>query len=582
MKKIAYFIWGGILFFTSCCNIDEHLSVNNLPEESVKVTANMPGRGGDTRVAFNDDKDARVLYVDWKESGEKFSVVREGKNTTFTQTASTEDEKNIFEGTCPDAEGSGLYWAIYPHNENVSDETQVPYDLSNQTGILDENKTYMYASSSYISNGTELDFRQMTAILKPQFSLQNDGEKVQTVILTLPEDSYSKGTFNATDQSYSPDNDSKREIKVFANNLEDVYIYLPAIEVTETKSIQVELHTTHSMYIGSIQLGKSIKAGKLYETSASSMTLEEAVEFVWKSGITAETPTGTGTEGEPYLIKNAANLQWLLDQVNKNEIENIEDTNNNTGKDYKLMHNLVINSSESSPWTPIGIEVDYIKEFKGTFDGNDCIISGTLVSGSRDVNQHLYFGFFGHLRDISHIKNMTLNLNVTGGSTFKEDPYRGAPRHSSTGILAGGTKGVIENCSTYGNVTGGKANGEYWDTVNMSDTGGIVGLHMGTIKNCTNYSNITGNYGNGGSHTGGIAGRCGMFQGSSFNGYIESCVNYGNITGYSGGNAGGIVGYLDRGKICTCNKDYSSLNTILGNGTTSQIDGCTGNHLEEP
>ena len=130
-------------------------------------------------------------------------------------------------------------------------------------------------------------------------------------------------------------------------------------------------------------------------------------------------------------------------------------------------------------------------------------------------------------------------------------------------------------------ITGGKANGEYWDTVNMSDTGGVVGLHMGTIKNCTNYSNITGNYGNGGSHTGGIAGRCGMFQGSSFNGYIESCVNYGNITGYWSGNAGGIVGYLDRGGICTCNKDYSSLNTILGNGTISQIEGCTGNHPTE-
>lgn len=145
--------------------------------------------------------------------------------------------------------------------------------------------------------------------------------------------------------------------------------------------------------------------------------------------------------------------------------------------------------------------------------------------------------------------------------------------------VAGGTKGIIENCTTHGNITGGKADGKYEQ---MSDTGGIVGLAMGTVMNCTNYSNVTGNYGDGGSHTGGIVGRCGMQQGYTFNGYIKSCVNYGSITGYSGGNAGGIVGYQDRGEICTCNKDYSSLNTIIGNGTTSQIDGCTGNHLEEP
>ena len=139
-----------------------------------------------------------------------------------------------------------------------------------------------------------------------------------------------------------------------------------------------------------------------------------------------------------------------------------------------------------------------------------------------------------------------------------------------------------------------------------------MGLNLGTVKNCTNYSKVIGNFGNGGSRTGGIAGRDGMHFGSSLYGYIESCINYGRIEGYSGGSAGcsagGIVGFQEygavkscinygevtipsghkagiagdlydaRGDVCTCNKDFSSLNTIVGNTTPTQIDGCTGDH----
>ncbi len=416
MKKVACIILGGILFFASSCNVDEHLPVNGMPEGNVKIIANAPQRGGETKVAFNDDEAARVLYADWKESGEKFSVVRGGVNATFTQTSSTEDEKNVFEGTCPDAEGSGLYYAIYPYNEQVTDVTAVPFDLSEQNGTLDENRTYMYACSDNISDGSELDFRQMTAILKPKFNLQS-GEKVMTVLITLPEGTYSKGTFNVSDLTVTPGNDNKRSINVFANNAEKIYIYLPAIEVTESKEIALEVHTTTSMYTGTVQLTKSIKSGTLYETE---LNLTATPDYVWTSGTSATTPTGDGTEGSPYQIVTAGHLQWLLSSVNNNT----DDANPTEGKYYKLMHNLVITSSTSSPWTPIGRDDESYLEFAGVFDGNGYIISGTLISQYQNntLNDRLYFGLFGQLRTNSNIKNMILNFNITGGRTFKENP----------------------------------------------------------------------------------------------------------------------------------------------------------------
>ena len=602
MRKIACIILGGILCLASSCNIDEHLPVNDVQEGNVTIVANMPQRGGETKVAFNDDEAARVLYADWKESGEKFSVVRGGENATFTQTSSTEDEKNVFEGTCPDAEGSGLYYAIYPYNEQVTDVTAVPFDLSEQNGTLDENRTYMYACSDNISDGSELDFRQMTAILKPKFNLQS-GEKVMTVLITLPEGTYSKGTFNVSDLTVTPGNDNKRSINVFANNAEKIYIYLPAIEVTEPKEIALEVHTTTSMYTGTVQLTKSIKSGTLYETE---LNLTATPDYVWTSGTSATAPTGDGTEGSPYQIVTAGHLQWLLSSVNNNT----DDANPTEGKYYKLMHNLVITSSTSSPWIPIGRDDDGKLEFAGAFDGNGYIVSGTLVSQYQNntLNDRLYFGLFGQLRNNSNIKNMILNFNITGGCTFKENPNSGSAKHSSTGAVAGRSYGVIENCTSYGKVTGGEAGGYPWDAVNASHTGGVVGLNLGTVKNCINYSNVIGREGNGGSRAGGIAGRDGMYWVGSQNGYIESCINYGRIEGYSGGSAGGIVGYQDygavkscinygevtipsghkagiagelwdaRGYVCTCNKDFSSLNTIVGNTTPTQIDGCTGDH----
>ena len=617
MNKICLIILSISTVFATSCNKDDISFKNNQNNCSIKISANTPQKNPDTKVSFNDDENAKILYVDWKSSGEKFSVIRGSSNEAFSQTESTEDNINIFEGTLPDQQGDGEYYAIYPHNENVDDVEAVPYDLSEQTGLPDEAITYMYASAETITDGTELDFRQMTAILKPDFNLQN-GEKVQTIIITLPENTYSKGTFNVKDQTFAPDNGNNRVIHTFVNDADDVYIYLPAIEVTDRKEIALEVHTTNSMYTGTIELVKPIKAGTLYVTE---LNLTETSNYVWTNNTNSVAPTsGDGTEGSPYQIVTAENLQWLLKSVNDNE----DDNNNPTkGKHYKLMHNLVIRSSVSEPWRPIGMDKYQRHKFLGTFDGNGHIISGVLVSEYVNSSIQLVhsFGLFGYIGEYdgnrSTVRNMLLNLNVTGGNTVTNGKFDA--ENSNTGILAGISYGIIENCRTYGNVTGGETLSNY--EADICNTGGVVGYNLWEVKDCINKGKVNGGHGNNGSRTGGIAGMSG--SNNDQNACIKNCVNYGKITGGTHGNfssphvnhdsnitgtggiignlaggtiknctnygeitttagdKGGVIGNYNRGTVYSCNKDYSSLNTIIGFNKTfdsKQIETCTGVH----
>lgn len=598
MKNIYYFICCSLFLLVTSCDYDEHLSGNNQNGETITIVAHMPNNGGETKVSFNDSEEDRVLYVDWKDSGEKITLLATSRNETYVQTSSSDDAKNVFMGQNPFGFTS---YAIYPSNGNAS-KTSVPYNLSEQTGLLDESKTYMYAYvESLNTSGTEFNFRHLTAIIKPDFNLA-EGEKIQSVIVTLPENVYSKGTVNLENQTYAADGDNKRTINIVADNEEQIYIYVPAFQVAESVNIIFEIYTTTGFYTATKSVAKNIESGVLYEAEIDK-TLISSVEYVWRKGIEALAPEGDGSEETPYLIATAKNLQWLLNTVN-------DGVKASQGKYYKLMHNIIINSSLEYPWTPIGKDDVYDnKKFYGNFDGNECVISGTLVSecsGNKNSTEHVDFGFFGYLGNNSEVKNLRLNLNVTGGNAYKVGT---GARHSNTGILVGRNFGIIENCCTEGKVNGGNG----LNDTNISHTGGIAGWNMGTIVGCTNNGTVNGGFGSNSSFTGGITGRSGNENHESSE--IKGCVNKGEIIGGSRGygsgdlvvSTGGIIGSFDKGSIHTssnygtisgdnntysagvvgrvrtnnasnaivysCNKDYSTLNTIIGNLGQEYSDG---------
>ena len=94
---------------------------------------------------------------------------------------------------------------------------------------------------------------------------------------------------------------------------------------------------------------------------------------------------GTGTEGNPYQISSAADLEEFRDRVNDGE----------TGACAELTANIVLNddvlnsdgslneekASTFEEWTPIGTASAH---YTGTFDGTGHTVSGIYINTSED------------------------------------------------------------------------------------------------------------------------------------------------------------------------------------------------------
>lgn len=172
MKKL--FWMAGIMMFAACSNNNELLVNENTTTESgrtVIAMATLPG--GTTRLAM-EEVDGKSIKVNWKESGETFSVLTavEGDPVTFTQT-----DGNLFTGVLPNA-WDGPYYAFYPEvmksesgygeiEENVPvtavSAFNVPFSLQQATCNLESLRPLMVAVSE---DGENFAFEHLTAIVK--------------------------------------------------------------------------------------------------------------------------------------------------------------------------------------------------------------------------------------------------------------------------------------------------------------------------------------------------------------------------------------------------------------------------------
>ena len=217
--------------------------------------------------------------------------------------------------------------------------------------------------------------------------------------------------------------------------------------------------------------------------------------------------SGAGTEADPYLIANGADLAFFA-------------ANAVAGASYKLTADIVwATAPTATNWTPV-------VNFSGTFDGNGYSISGLYAVGSTQV------GFIGNTTATAVIKNLTIK-----DSYFEADT-------AVAGIVAFVTPGTpdapayitIENCVNYAEIVINKKEG---------NSGGILGevittakkenLVVANISKCVNYGNVTSKTGNG--YIGGVVGRL------SGAGTVSECANFGTITGASA-IVGGVLGQL--------------------------------------
>lgn len=210
---------------------------------------------------------------------------------------------------------------------------------------------------------------------------------------------------------------------------------------------------------------------------------------------------GKGTAGDPYLISNVAQLEYLRDQSNLGS-EQIT-------AHAKLVNDIDLAYASASSWIPVSKS----NAFAGTFDGNGHCIKNLYSS----FYQGGYVGLFGYV-DGGTIKNLTV-----------EGVIESSCQHQ--GMIAGQSVGAnFYNCVAKGRInTSGSA--DYvggitgWFTRNSSS--------IPVVRGCASYVDIVSTS----TFAGGIIGK------SNHSIIMEACANYGNVTGKI--NVGGLMGYTD-------------------------------------
>ena len=215
------------------------------------------------------------------------------------------------------------------------------------------------------------------------------------------------------------------------------------------------LHTVTLSYTGTIPEGFSLvyNDGTDHPFIGNAFIMPDADITV---GISNAFPTipGMGTENDPFIISNTAQLNLLAEMVHGISIFQ--------NKYFKLGADLNYNPNEltdGNNYTAIGIYYDPeypIYYFDGTFDGDGHIISGIRIS-QPVYNPQALFGCVG---PNGTVKNVTLIDAVIAGN-------------DAVGGIVGNNRGSVKNCR----VINATITGNYW-------VGGIVGNSGVTIENC--------------------------------------------------------------------------------------------------
>ncbi len=211
-----------------------------------------------------------------------------------------------------------------------------------------------------------------------------------------------------------------------------------------------------------------------------------------------------------YTISNEAQFKGFANIVNGKDLPTGVVQNKFFGQTIKLANNLDLNNKN---WVPIGIGTDNNTKFKGTFDGNNNIISKYSVSGDS-----LNAGLFGYVFN-GTIKNLT----ISSGSVVTTNTVT-AYAGGLVGMLNAGT---IDNCKNIGVTVTTNSSGDAF-------AGGLVGgtVGKGLIQNCNNSSIVTANS----TLTGGTVSKDKPFAGGVVGWLVSptdilNCSNSGTISG---------------------------------------------------
>ncbi len=219
---------------------------------------------------------------------------------------------------------------------------------------------------------------------------------------------------------------------------------------------------------------------------------------------------GTGTEADPYIVEDAADLNAVRNDLTAY---------------YKQNANIDLNVdpyNTGSGWSPIGDAYD--NYFSGGYDGDSYTITNIYIS--RSTNGLGLFGFSG-----ATLSNITMTNCLIECSAAS---YVGA----LVGVLQ--TNSDLTNCSIKGVVQGD------------GYVGGLIGYvpSGGNIDQCSAEISMTtsSNY---------VGGLIGSYSATTDNDIISQCWTSGIINS-SASYVGGMIGQVKDGKITDMHTCYSS------------------------
>ena len=247
-------------------------------------------------------------------------------------------------------------------------------------------------------------------------------------------------------------------------------------------------------------------------------------EYTYTVSLAAAKDLGYTIESNgSYTVTSADGLMNIAELVNggKSDINITLDTDIDlTGKD----------------WTPIG--TDYDNSYTGTFDGGGHTITGLTIT-TNDEYAGL-FGYLGNFGKFGTVKNVVMDgIQITCNH-----------RLGYAGGVAGYSRGIIENCSVSGSVSG---------TVSV---GGVVGAQRdGSITGCSSSATVKGTI-----NVGGVAGQ------TIFGATLTACYATGNviieIDRTQNNSGGGLVGFNDGISLLSC---YATGNVTSTGSSTGYV-----------
>lgn len=257
-----------------------------------------------------------------------------------------------------------------------------------------------------------------------------------------------------------------------------------------------------------------------------------------------------------YLIQSAQDMRTLALLVNGNR--EVEPGVPAHSASYRLTRDIDLSPycRGEAGWEPIGCgreegeDEAYVREFNGTFDGADHVVTGLFINCPGGEDQGL-FGtrtyLYGGADNIAYrasgctvIKNLYIkDCDITGGQNV--GGVMGGM--AITSGLGNGGDLCIENCHVTGKIVG------------FDSAGGITGA-ASAVESCS-FTGTAEAY----SAVGGIAGIAYYIRGCAVHAMVEGGFDQ------SGGDAGGIGG------VAVCVRDSYMVGTVTG---TDNIGGITG------